>query len=254
MVMSVLLVAYGFAGVLNSVTATSAPGSTVLNFDNVLFLGDSDIEYWDTQSAFPGASNVGVAGWTCQNVYNNLFNNKKLVPTGDAQPRWVVLVCGENDLDEESAAVAFTRFKKIVTALTARGIRVLYLGTKPEPATFLMHWEYREYDASIRAYASDLAARTESPPLVMVDVYPAFEELGNPAKLYDSDDIHLGAVRENATREWICIMNMHMRVYCVVLCCVVLGCVSCCVGLPCVACCVVRCVLRCIVCCVVHCV
>ena len=245
--MSVLIAACGFAGMLNSVTATSAPGSTVLNFDNVLFLGDSDIEFWDTKSAFPGASNVGVAGWTCQNVYNNLFNNKKLVPTGDAQPRWVVLVCGENDLDLSSAADTFTRFKKIVAALTARGIRVLYLGTKPEPATVLLHREYEEYDASIRAYASDLAARTESPPLVMVDVYPAFEELGNPAKLYDSDDIHLGAVRENVTREWICIMNMHMRVYCVVLCCVVLGCVSCCVGLPCVACCVVRCALCCVV-------
>ena len=56
-----------------------------------------------------------------------------------------------------------------------------------------MHASYREYDELIRNYADSIANSTSSPPLVMIDVYPSFEELGNPSTLYDDDELHLSS-------------------------------------------------------------
>jgi hypothetical protein len=43
---------------------------------------------------------------------------------------------------------------------------------------------------SLATSASDGKA---PPPLVMIDVFPAFEALGNPDSLYKSDELHMSS-------------------------------------------------------------
>ena len=148
-----------------------------------LFIGDSDIDYWkDTQSLTP-SENVGYGGYTCEDVVGEFDAYQATFGT----PATVVLVCGENDLAYgSSVAATFGFFEEIVAKANAAGATVIYLGTKPEPDTRSLHDEYEAYDAKIRDLVSELAGS-----LVMVDVYPAFEALGNPDSLYADDDLHL---------------------------------------------------------------
>eukprot|EP00966_Prymnesium_polylepis_P203412 4712674-Prymnesium_polylepis.1 len=104
-----------------------------------LFIGDSDIDYWSSPSPFPGSYNVGNAGDTCTNVLSEVD-----VMLATFSPANVVLVCGENDLDEgRSPTQTFNTFTQIVTKVVAVA-RVLYIGTKPEPATTSLHSSYRQ--------------------------------------------------------------------------------------------------------------
>lgn len=148
---------------------------------STLFIGDSDIELWDTDSIFPNSINLGIGGNTCIDVLDGI---DKTLLFEQFQPEWVVVVCGENDLAYgRSAANTFDKFVAVVDKINISGARALYLGTKPEPSTTSMHASYREYDELIRNYADSIANSTSPPPLVMIDVYPSFEELGNPSTL-----------------------------------------------------------------------
>ena len=158
-----------------------------------LFVGDSDIDLWDVNSEFPDAPyyNVGFSGYTCEDVAGEID-----MWLSTFTPDRVVLVCGENDLGDRSAAATFAFFKQIVEKANEAGAQVLYLGTKPEPATKDLHADYRAYDALIRAHAVTLAGeltRTPSsrPPLIFIDVYASFETLGNGKELYADDRLHL---------------------------------------------------------------
>lgn len=150
-----------------------------------LFIGDSDIERWDT-SLFDNSINLGVGGFTCDDVNNIIDDSLR-----DLNPKSVVIVCGENDLYDQSASATFDDFEVVIGKIIGSGARALYLGTKPEPSTKGLHSKYQSYDAKIREYAETLAVDNSSPPLVMVDVYPAFVELGNPRDLYSGDGLHL---------------------------------------------------------------
>jgi len=149
-----------------------------------LFVGDSDVDYWrNTRSLAPSSANVGYGGHTCEDVLDEF--DATFAAFG--APATVVLVCGENDIAYgTSVSDAFGYFRDIVEAATGAGAKVVYLGTKPEPDTQSMHGEYEAYDALIRSLVADLAG-----PLVMIDVYPSFEAIGNPARLYADDDLHL---------------------------------------------------------------
>eukprot|EP00587_Corethron_hystrix_P008938 CAMPEP_0113308080 /NCGR_PEP_ID=MMETSP0010_2-20120614/6661_1 /TAXON_ID=216773 ORGANISM="Corethron hystrix, Strain 308" /NCGR_SAMPLE_ID=MMETSP0010_2 /ASSEMBLY_ACC=CAM_ASM_000155 /LENGTH=305 /DNA_ID=CAMNT_0000163049 /DNA_START=161 /DNA_END=1075 /DNA_ORIENTATION=+ /assembly_acc=CAM_ASM_000155 len=154
-----------------------------------LFAGDSDIDYWPDRmrnDAFPSSVNKGVAGWTCRKLKGKIQGF-----LDDHTPLWTVLVCGENDLGDDSVGKTFKNFKKVIKKIIKSGSRVLYIGTKPEPDTKNLHSEYRKYDQKIRKYANSLAAGEDDPPLVMVDSYKGFEDLGNPKSLYDKDKLHL---------------------------------------------------------------
>ena len=155
---------------------------------DVLFVGDSDIERWDTPSVFPGSVNVGVGGYTCDEVYDIIDGALQTY-----SPKRVVIVCGENDLFSQSAEATFQDFKRVIEKIVASNTQAIYLGTKPEPDTTSIHFKYKNYDAKIREYADALATEF-APfflPLVMVDVYPAFVEMGNPVSLYNQDGLHL---------------------------------------------------------------
>jgi len=178
---------------------------------NTLLAGDSDIEYWPSwmwKDAFPAdAVNEGVGGRSCATLSTKI--NKLLTKhNNDAPPQWVVLVCGENDLgDHGTVSKAFASFKDVVNKIllttsdddSAYAPRVLYFGTKPEPSTKSLHKAYRLYDKRIRKWAAELASSSTLPPLVMVDSYKSFQELGNPRNLYSGDKLHLS---NKGYRKW----------------------------------------------------
>jgi len=157
---------------------------------SILFMGDSDVDYWQTQG-YDRSHNVAVGGYTCKDVFRE---TDAMLDAFGPGLEWVVLVCGENDIAYGTKpSKAFKRFKSIVDEVVATGARLLYMGTKPEPSTKSMWDEYREYDELIREYATSLADAGADPPLVMVDVYPAFETLGNPNSFYRRDKLHLSS-------------------------------------------------------------
>ena len=86
-----------------------------------------------------------------------------------------------------------TQVAKINTA----GAKVLYMGTKPEPGTTTLHATYAAYDAMIAATAETNA------DLYMVDVTTKFKALGNPASLYQSDNLHLSEEGYVLWTKWV---------------------------------------------------
>jgi lysophospholipase L1-like esterase len=162
----------------------------------LLFEGDSDIEGWDT-SGYPDSANVGVGGAVCQDVLGRIEDRLEA-----HQPDRVVLVCGENDLWEQSVSQTFGDFSDVVSTINRSGATVYYMGTKPEPETAKLHEEYRQYDALIRAHAEALAESGKA-SLVMIDVYPGFEAVGNPSSLYQDDNLHLSDEGYALWDEWL---------------------------------------------------
>jgi len=173
-----------------------------------LFIGDSDVEYWapgntaapnDSGSVLRGSNNVGVGGATCAEV-------KNWAPDALAKlaPSTVVLVCGENDLDGTSAVTeqAFADFKSIYELIAATGARTFTLSPKPEPGTTDLHEQYRAYAALVLAHARD-EAQSPAASLVAIDSYGGFEDLGNPASLYHSDQLHLSPSGYARWAEWL---------------------------------------------------
>jgi len=170
-------------------------------YGGVLFAGDSDVEFWGTNDAFPGSSNTGVDEDTCKQVNQRLADELE-----QHNPTEVVLVCGENDLTSgASVETAFARWKNAVEKINDHGARVIYMGTKPEPDTkdelidgLDTHAQYRAFDDLIRAFAIASGGKT-----VMVDVYPSFEALGNPNSLYRGDEVHLSGEGYSKWDAWV---------------------------------------------------
>ena len=132
---------------------------------------------------------------------------------------------------------AFQTFKTLTDLIVKSGSRILYLGTKPEPAMppGLKDY-YFEYDKRIIEYAMLLAGASDaqakhaystsssslstqvrnqakpttlystvlsnSPPLVVVDVHGAFLDLGNPRDLYYIDGMHLSDKGYRYLTQW----------------------------------------------------
>ena len=167
---------------------------------DTLFVGDSDVEYWDTDD-YPNSDNVGVAGGSCRDL-NKIIDAQ----LQEYKPKRVVIVCGENDLQGGGSVLKTSNiFKAVIGKIIASGARAFYLGTKPEPVvTKTMHDKYLEYDAKIRDYVTALDANdpTSSPPLVMVDVNPAFKQRGNPPNLYATDGLRLSEAGYKLWNAW----------------------------------------------------
>lgn len=158
------------------------------NDTDVLFVGDSDTDYWDTSSIVTNSQNVGYGGYTCADVLGEIDGMLAVF-----RPSFVSVTCGENDLSFGiDVDMTTSNFTAVIAKINDSGARALTWGTKPEPNTTNLHAEYEEYDANVRSLATSLAAQTSnSPPLVMIDVYPSFIALGNPDSLYASDELHM---------------------------------------------------------------
>ena len=158
--------------------------NNLVQFSDWLFIGDSDIEGWDT-SQFIDSSNIGVGGYMCSDVLSSIDEVLE-----QYTPVHVVIVCGENDLWEKTVEDTFEDFQAIVNKIILSGASVTYMGTKAEPGTTELHAEYREYDGLIQDSAVNLANNSYA-PLNVVDVYQGFEDMGNPNSLYQDDELHL---------------------------------------------------------------
>jgi hypothetical protein len=164
----------------------------------ILFVGDSDIDYWESSTSFPGSMNVGIGGYTTSDVIKEVDQW-----VADLNPKWVVIVCGENDIDgkREETAAAFDRFKTIVNKFIADGARVIYLGTKPEPGSKNIYDEYKFYDEEIRKWARGLAVpHTGLPDFQMIDVFKSFT---SATELYNSDELHMSRLGYKFWNGWV---------------------------------------------------
>jgi len=167
----------------------------------IIFIGDSDVDYWrDSDVVFPGSFNYGVAGDTCANVNKYLSELLKVVK----DVKVIVLVCGENDLVSTSPSITFKRFKKVYRIARRQNIRVIMMGTKPEPDTTDLHADYRKYDQLLKRFARRVAKKnSDSPPFIFIDVYQSFKSIGNPKSLYDNDELHLSAKGYTYWKAWV---------------------------------------------------
>jgi len=174
--------------------------------DQILFIGDSDVDYWtgvENNDSFGDAGttkfNVGVGGYTCKDVKN------EVAPFLDVfDPSRVVLVCGENDLFERSVAKTFEFFQEVVQSYIDGGVETVFaFSTKPEPSTFWLHSQYRQLDAMIVDWIEtddDIDGR-----FVFIDSYNGFKDLGNPNNLYQGDKLHLSARGYGYWEAWLAI-------------------------------------------------
>lgn len=172
-----------------------------LSTGNVLWIGDSDVDFWkNTAEISPGSHNVAIAGSTCEDIlgYMDDMVNAFL-------PETVVLVCGENDLFDSSAAEAFSRLSRVVDKLNALGTRVIFMGTKDEPDSSSLWSKYAKYDTKVKKLAENLAASsTENvSALTFVDVNAGFKDIGNPDSLYGPDELHLSHEGYALWDEWV---------------------------------------------------
>jgi len=178
----------------------------------IIFVGDSDVDYWRESSSvtFPGSFNYGIAGYTCQQVQKDLRDLLKVVKG----VKFIVLVCGENDLTNSSPSVTFKRFRKVYQKARRKNIRVLMMGTKPEPDTGNLHRKYRNYDNRLKVLAQKEAEKNlkDGPPFIFVDVYKAFKSLNNPRSLYAEDGLHLSAEGYAYWNTWV--QNAHDNALC----------------------------------------
>jgi len=178
-------------------------GST-LHQNEVLFLGDIDIDNWRTTSeSFPGSYNVGW-GASCKGLRWRLDNMMEAF-----EPSMVVLVCGEKDLDDGlSVRKTYRRFKKIVSMVMSHHASIVYLGTRPEPQKSTeQHAKYRNFDLSVkrlvrrRAEDEDLHDHDQK-TLAMIDVHNNFMEAGNPRNLYAFDGMRLSDAGYKLWTSW----------------------------------------------------
>lgn len=170
---------------------------------SVLFYGDDDMEYWDTERG-PGVrrsqGNCGVAGAVSREAARYAGNTSRRY-----KPRsWVVMTIGEVDLisfdhtppcisgvqrNMEDAAMKF--LDRMYLGRGAQG-RVVYFGMKPAPRTRPWHPKFREYDSRIQNMLLNDVGRW-GPRLTMIDRFTQFMNLGNPQNFYTADGVHLSA-------------------------------------------------------------
>ena len=162
-----------------------------------LFIGDSDIERWDT-SQFVNSTNIGDGGSLCSDALSSIDEVLE-----QYTPIHVVIVCGENDLAEDrTVEETFEDFQALINKIIGSGATVTYMGTKPEPGTKELHEQYRDYDGRIQDFAVNLANDFNA-PLNIVDVYQGFEDIGNPSSLYQEDELHLSLEGYEYWNQWL---------------------------------------------------
>lgn len=169
--------------------------------NGIIFMGDSDVDYWsDSRKTLPGSFNYGIGGHTCKKVLNDFTSLLKSVQN----IQWMVLVCGENDLTSgASVTTVYKRFQKIYNAASRKGIRIIMMGTKPEPSTKKLHKKYVKYDKKLQKFAKKKASNSGGPPFIFIDSFKSFKSLGNSNSLYSNDKLHLSAKGYKYWNEWL---------------------------------------------------
>jgi lysophospholipase L1-like esterase len=156
----------------------------------VLWIGDSDTDYWENTGLIaPGSHNVAVGGYTCEEVLKYFDTMMETFA-----PNKIIMTCGENDLLDATVDETFARFSAIVDKVVAMGSTLIAFGTKDEPDTSELWQKYADYDSRIMTLAESISTNVVSEPsLVFVDVNAGFKGIGNPGSLYAGDGLHLSS-------------------------------------------------------------
>jgi hypothetical protein len=156
----------------------------------VLWIGDSDTDYWvNTGSIAPGSHNVAVGGYTCKDVLNYFDTMLETFA-----PSKSIMTCGENDLPDATVNQAFARFITIADKIMVKGSTLIAFGTKDEPDTSELWQKYADYDSRIMTLTESISTNVASEPsLVFVDVNAGFKGIGNHSSLYAGDGLHLSS-------------------------------------------------------------
>jgi len=176
----------------------------------IIFMGDSDVDYWyESRETLPGSFNYGVGGHTCNQVYKDFTSLIQSVQN----IQWMVLVCGENDLAYgASVNTAFKRFRNIYYAASSQNIKIIMIGTKPEPSTKDLHKKYKKYDKKVKSFAKKESNKKGFPSIIFIDSHKSFVSLGNSNSLYADDKLHLSPEGYGYWNEWL--QNAHDNALC----------------------------------------
>lgn len=187
-------------------TDTSTRGTQTIAQNKVMFFGDSDIEYWDTETDFPGSVNCGVGGSTAWEAAQWAQKTGELYKPKN----FVVMVAGENDVGGGGASncvsTVLRDYKDAVMGFldSPNKPTVIYLGTKPEPgSTDYLQW-YNKYDALVFELARSPIVEGR---LKVVDVHGSFSKMNNVGPdgqtLYDTDDLHMNKNGYSYWTNWV---------------------------------------------------
>jgi lysophospholipase L1-like esterase len=118
----------------------------------ILFVGSSTIQRWDTARAFPDLKiiNRGISGSELADALR--YIDRIVLPY---EPRLIVVYAGDNDISagwiSEQVAVVFERFTRAVHAKLPQ-TRILYIAIKPSILRWTQFYRMRSANAIIRAY------------------------------------------------------------------------------------------------------
>eukprot|EP00927_Polykrikos_kofoidii_P056663 TRINITY_DN50749_c0_g1_i1.p1 TRINITY_DN50749_c0_g1~~TRINITY_DN50749_c0_g1_i1.p1 ORF type:complete len:352 (+),score=45.13 TRINITY_DN50749_c0_g1_i1:73-1128(+) len=163
--------------------------------DRVVFVGDSDIEYWEDSGwgdHFPECINIGMGGATIREAARHVANMVEVLRPKD----FVVLCSGENDMEDADTPVGplFEHWRYVVEAVrqSTHSPVVIMLSTKPEPQSAELYPAYNEYDSLIKSCVDEMAVAAEGPPpVIFIDLWGTFHAMGNPRSLYRDDGLHM---------------------------------------------------------------
>jgi len=155
---------------------------------NILFLGDSLIEYYDWQERFPEQTitNLGIAGESAGGLFSRLVKIKELFASADR----IFIMTGINnvamgDLD------FFEFYKMILEKLNAfyPEARIYVHSLLPVLVDFISNDEVRGINSTLETIASDYGAE-------YVDLYSRFVDTGGrPIQEYLLDDgVHISRI------------------------------------------------------------
>merc|ERR1719162_2846512 len=171
--------------------------------NEVLFLGGSKIDLWQTTSEeFPGSYNIGKMKRNGERTRFLLNNMLKFF-----EPSVVVLDCGEQELDNGlSVRKAFRHVKRITQIILDHHAALVYLGTRPEPQKTTSHEKYRKLDLCVkrlvRRLADDVHYMHDHKTIAMIDVHKNFMDAGNPRDLYTFDGLQLSLTAYKRWTSW----------------------------------------------------
>eukprot|EP01063_Lacrimia_lanifica_P009122 TRINITY_DN16143_c0_g1_i1.p1 TRINITY_DN16143_c0_g1~~TRINITY_DN16143_c0_g1_i1.p1 ORF type:complete len:224 (+),score=52.57 TRINITY_DN16143_c0_g1_i1:42-713(+) len=180
---------------LNPDFAPAAPGPR----PRVVFFGDSDIEHWRDEGAFPDwGVFVGVNGALMSDVADYA---PRMVEK--YEPEVVVAVAGENDMAQayphlpkkkgasanpEFPPTPIADFQRLFDTVVAKHrIPLVFLGCKPEPATKDLWKQYRMYDREVQCVFAEHARAAAPTPCLFLD-----NSNLSAGKYYAYDGLHLG--------------------------------------------------------------
>lgn len=154
---------------------------------NILFLGDSLIEYFDWQGRFPGHScmNLGMAGESAGGLLSRIGSTKRFCPETDI----IFIMSGINNVAMGDSGF-LDHYRAIIKKLSSSyPDAVIYINSLlPTAVDFISNISIMDINSSLKILAEENGAE-------FLDIYSRFiDGKGNPIREYLLEDgVHLSA-------------------------------------------------------------